>query len=133
MGSNDGVRSRNPTLRALEGFGGHVTRRFNAAVALLAYVNGMARNFEMQAQAQRDSGISDADWMRSQDGAFEAIVASGRYPALSDVTRGSDVDVDLDTVFEFGLQCLLDGYEAVRSAAPLPAEPNPGRVRDAGP
>jgi len=41
----------------------------------------------------------------------------GRYPTLSRITDQSDVDLDLDTLFEFGLERLLDGYAVVIRAS----------------
>jgi hypothetical protein len=49
--------------------------------------------------------------MESQGEALATILASGRFPMLSSIAAqpGPDFRLDLDTLFGFGLQLLLDG------------------------
>jgi Tetracyclin repressor-like, C-terminal domain len=84
----------------------------HAAITLIGYVRGMAMNFEVEAQAEQDTGMSDDQWMAAQEPTFAAFFASERYRTLSRVTAEPDIALDLHTLFEFGLQRLLDGYAA---------------------
>jgi DNA-binding transcriptional regulator YhcF (GntR family) len=103
------------TLRALGGLGLDPNTRMHAGITLLAYVRGMAMNFESEARARQDTGMTDQEWVDSQEAAFAAAFVAGPYPALLRLTADSRIDVDLDSLFEFGLRGLLDGY-AVRFA-----------------
>jgi hypothetical protein len=47
--------------------------------------------------------------MKSQDAAMAEVLASGRFPTFARVMAGPGLDLDLDTLFEFGLRQLLDG------------------------
>jgi hypothetical protein len=58
------------------------------------------------------SGLTGDEWMAGQEHALEAIVADGRHPNFAGVLRGMEFDLDLDQLFEFGLQRLLDGIAA---------------------
>jgi hypothetical protein len=53
--------------------------------------------------------------MQSQEKTMATVLASGRIPMLSGIA--TQPDVDLDRLFEFGLQLLLDGL-AVRIQHP---------------
>ncbi|MEN3305469.1 MAG: hypothetical protein V7603_1671 [Micromonosporaceae bacterium] len=101
------------TLRALGGLGLDPNTRLHAAITLLAYVRGLAMNFESEARARQDTGMTDQEWVESQDAAYGAAFAAGPYPVLASLTADSRIDLDLDSLFEFGLRSLLDGY-AVR-------------------
>lgn len=48
--------------------------------------------------------------MDTQEPTLLAILATGRFPALS---RLATAGYDLDTLFEFGLQRLLDGLTSL--------------------
>ncbi|GLY65923.1 GntR family transcriptional regulator [Amycolatopsis taiwanensis] len=94
------------SLRALAGLEPRL--RIVAYLAVFGFVRGMAENLEAEAAAQRDTGLSPDEWIRSQEQWMRSIVDSGDFPALVEAFD-HDVDVDLDTLFEFGLGRLLDG------------------------
>lgn len=97
-------------LRALDGPGLDASTMLHAAVTLMSYVRGAAMNLEAQAQAEQDTGMTDEEWMTAQEPTFAAVFASGSYRTLSKLTSQGDIDLTLDTLFEFGLQRMLDGY-----------------------
>ena len=74
-------------------------------------MQGLAVNLEGEARARAETGMSDQEWMDSQESAWSAIRASGRFPVFVELIAGlgDDYDLDLDDFFEFGLQRLLDG------------------------
>ena len=47
---------------------------------------------------------------------LEELLSSGRYPAFAATFTGSDFDLDLDELFESGLQWLLDGISSQQAA-----------------
>ncbi|MGR6318576.1 TetR/AcrR family transcriptional regulator C-terminal domain-containing protein [Micromonospora soli] len=98
-------------LRATAGLGLDNPMRWQAAVTLMAYVRGIATSLEAQAHAEQDTGLTDEQWVETQDAMFRRMMAGGRYPTMA--TLDETVDLDLDSVFEFGLHRLLDGYAAL--------------------
>ncbi|GGV29167.1 GntR family transcriptional regulator [Kitasatospora herbaricolor] len=98
-------------LRALDGRGLDARTMLDVHVLLYGYVEGIAANLEREAQAEAATGLSEDEWMDRQAPAFRAITASPRYPVFSRLVRSVEggYDLDLDTLFEFGLRSLLDG------------------------
>ncbi|MGW8635719.1 TetR/AcrR family transcriptional regulator [Streptomyces sp. NPDC055793] len=86
------------------------------------YVVGAARTQVYAEEAERTSGLTDAQFWQAQEPMLVKAMTSGRYPVLagmSEDTFGPGFDH-----FEFGLQRILDGLEvfvAARIAAPVPA------------
>jgi DNA-binding transcriptional regulator YhcF (GntR family) len=98
------------TLRAM-GFSTHDA--LCAHINLFAHVRGMALARLAETQAERDTGMSADDWMRRRDREVREWADSAGHPGLAHVIR-EPFDFDLDTVFEFGLQRLLDGLDTHR-------------------
>jgi hypothetical protein len=67
----------------------------------------------MELESEQDTGLTDDEWLESQSPIFSRVLESGRYPQLARVIATSEVDLNLDTLFEFGLARLLDGYTAL--------------------
>lgn len=100
------------TLRAM-GFG---TRDMLCAhINLFAHVRGMALARLTEAQAEKDTGMPADEWMRHHDRSPRQQAGSAGHPGLGRALR-EPFDFDLDTVFEYGLQRLLDGIDARRHA-----------------
>ncbi|MEV7786166.1 TetR/AcrR family transcriptional regulator [Streptomyces sp. NPDC088106] len=81
----------------------------SAIMTVDGYVVGAARTQVYQLEAERSSGLTDAQFWEAQRPALEKAMNSGRYPVLaglSEDTFGSGFDH-----FEFGLQRILDGLE----------------------
>lgn len=115
-------------LRATAGLGLDRQLRWHMAVTLMAYVRGIATNLEMRAQAEQDTGLTDDQWVHRQVGTFQQMIAAGGFSTMAALTMEGDVDLDLESIFEFGLRRLLDGYATL--VAPPPAEASgvsPGR------
>ncbi|WP_433427826.1 TetR/AcrR family transcriptional regulator C-terminal domain-containing protein [Nonomuraea sp. CA-141351] len=101
------------TLRAM-GFDAH--DMVCAHINLFGHVRSMALVRLAEGQAEEDTGVSADDWMRLQgDGMRRWLSSAG----LGYVAR-EKFDFDLDTVFEYGLQRMLDGIDARRRALGLP-------------
>lgn len=107
-------------LSAVDGLGLDANTLLRLAVNLFGYVRGSAMNVEMQIEAEQDTGLSDAEWIQSQEANFERVVG-GRYPVLKRIIAAPELSLDPDSLFEFGLERLLDGYAAL-------IDPHVGRV-----
>ncbi|HXT93888.1 MAG TPA: TetR/AcrR family transcriptional regulator C-terminal domain-containing protein [Trebonia sp.] len=86
-----------------------------AHISLFAHVRGMALARLAEAQAEQDTGMTADDWMRHHDRDLRRWADSPGHPGLGRAMR-EPFDFDLDMVFEYGLQRLLDGLDARRHA-----------------
>jgi DNA-binding transcriptional regulator YhcF (GntR family) len=100
-------------LSAVQGLGLTPNTMLHVVVNLFAYVRGSATNLEMELESEQDTGLTDDQWLESHGADFARVLATGRYPHLARVIAASGVDLDVDTLFDFGLECLLDGYAAL--------------------
>jgi AcrR family transcriptional regulator len=98
-------------LAALDGVGLSHDEMFTTHLILFNYTRGTAVNVESEAEAEASSGLSSQEWMMSQLPALQAVLASGAIPTFARVIE-SEYDLDLDALFEFGLDCFLDGVAA---------------------
>jgi AcrR family transcriptional regulator len=118
-------------LAALDGHGLDLATRLTAHITLFGYARGTAVNIELEAEAEAASGLGNDEWMDAQGPALRSIVASGNFPQLEQVFA-ADYDFNLDELFEFGLQRLLDGLAVLIRSAEDPASPRPSRRGVAG-
>ncbi|HKT06123.1 MAG TPA: TetR/AcrR family transcriptional regulator C-terminal domain-containing protein [Rugosimonospora sp.] len=107
-----GMRHTEYAVRALDGLGLDPGTRAHAAIGFIGYVRGMAASLESEARARQDTGLTGGEWVESQNAAFAAAFATGNYPHLA-ALAATEVDLSLDSLFEFGLCRLLDGYETL--------------------
>lgn len=106
----NGIKHTEWSLRAVDGLGLDPNTRLHVAVTLFGFVRGTAVNLEPEAEAAQDTGLDNEQWMDSQEAAMAALLKTGPVPHLARV-MGESVELDLDTLFEFGLRRLLDGLE----------------------
>jgi AcrR family transcriptional regulator len=106
----NGMRHTEWALRALDGQGLTIQEAMYIHTTLFTLVRGLALNLEAEAQAEQDSGLTSDEWMQTQERGFRAIAAAGDFPLLNRLVD-SDMEFDLDQLFEFGLGRLLDGVE----------------------
>jgi AcrR family transcriptional regulator len=99
-------------LNALDGQGLSLAVMLTTHITLFNYVRGTAMNLELEAEAEAASGLTSEEWMDSQESAMRSILGTGRFPLLRQLTA-MGYDFDLDELFEFGLQRLLDGLTAM--------------------
>ncbi|GAA3042877.1 GntR family transcriptional regulator [Kitasatospora albolonga] len=104
-------------LAALDGRGLDPWTVFTAHLTLLTYVRGIAMNVESENAAEADTGLDAEEWMATQETALRAVLASGRFPLLERYTVDG-YDFDLDRLFAFGLDRLLDGIAVLLGESP---------------
>ncbi|MFE3542921.1 GntR family transcriptional regulator [Nocardia sp. NPDC059177] len=92
------------TLRAFDGLELDASTRLHVYATLVNYVRGTAMNIESEARAELDTGMTSAQW-----GAARLAVDR---PLITQLTE-PNTEVDLDSLFAFGLERLLDGLTIV--------------------
>ncbi|GIG91591.1 TetR/AcrR family transcriptional regulator C-terminal domain-containing protein [Plantactinospora endophytica] len=97
------------TMRAVSDRGLDLDLVLHVAATTANYVRGTAVNLEREAEAEQDTGISGDEWMRARQDAVGALLAAGSFPLLARTATRPDIEMNLDGLFEFGLQRLLDG------------------------
>jgi AcrR family transcriptional regulator len=97
------------TLQAIDGLGLSPEMSLVVAVTVIGYVRGVAVSLEMETQAEQDTGLSNDAYMAAQEAQFRAVFAGGAFPTLARMSVQPEIDLGLDTLFEFGLARLLDG------------------------
>jgi hypothetical protein len=75
------------------------------------YVVGAARTQVYQEEAERKSGMTDAQFWEAQAPVLEEVMASGRFPVLASLSEDA-FNPSFDH-FEFGLQRIMDGLEVL--------------------
>jgi AcrR family transcriptional regulator len=104
-----GVLHYEAGLHALQG-SGLEPNEVVAAVALLGgFVESAARQSAETAEAERRSGVTDAEWWQARGSLFDRLEG---YPALETIWREGGYDRPLDP-FAFGLARLLEGLDAL--------------------
>jgi AcrR family transcriptional regulator len=97
-------------MGALSPTGLGVTDRLLVQVLLFSFVRGVASSLEPEAEAVRDTGMTDDEWMEHQGSAFAEFAARNPAPHYEQLFRDElDFEFDLDVLFEFGLARFLDG------------------------
>jgi DNA-binding transcriptional regulator YhcF (GntR family) len=109
------------TMRAVADQRLDASMMLHVAATVASFVRGTATSLEREAEAEQDTGLTDDEWMHTQREALAAALRSGRYPLLAAVSTRDDVDLNVESLFEFGLQRTLDGLGV------LLAERNPDR------
>jgi DNA-binding transcriptional regulator YhcF (GntR family) len=98
-------------MRALDRFDMDPNLQFRAAVMVANYVRGTAVNLAEEAQAEQDTGMTDEQWMRSQQARFAAVLATGKLPLMARFAAADDREFDLDALLDIGLRAILDGLQ----------------------
>jgi DNA-binding transcriptional regulator YhcF (GntR family) len=96
-------------MRAVAGLGIDPATSLYVVLTLVAFTLGTAANLESEAEAEQATGQTSAEWMEQQEESFEGITGSGRYPHLRSLAEVPGFDLELDTLFDFGLERVLDG------------------------
>jgi hypothetical protein len=108
------VAFANWVVRALEAPGLDATKRLQVHALMHNFVQGLAMNVEEEARAHGETGLSEEDWMRSEEPKFIELATRGGYEAFGRVMKdATEFDLDFDVLFELGLKLFLDGIGAL--------------------
>ncbi|TYB95860.1 GntR family transcriptional regulator [Micromonospora sp. WP24] len=106
------------TMRAVADQGLGPTALIHVAATVANFVRGTAVGLQREAEAEQDTGLTDDEWMHAQSSELAAALRSGRYPILARISARDDVDLTLDSLFDFGLQRMLDGIAPLCGVRP---------------
>lgn len=97
---------------ALAGLGLTDQERMTVVISIDGFVIGMTRSQLLHAAAVQSSGISDEEFWTRHYPVLEKAMASGDYPAMAALS-GDAFSRGRDETFDWGLQRVLDGIEAL--------------------
>ncbi|GEL26703.1 GntR family transcriptional regulator [Pseudonocardia sulfidoxydans NBRC 16205] len=106
-----GLRYTEWMLGVLDGRGLDHHTAFTAHLTVFNYARGTAVNLEPERTAQAETGLDSDAWMEANVDSLHALLGRGDFPLFTRMLA-DDYDLDLDALFEFGLQPLLDGLVA---------------------
>ncbi|MPZ27801.1 MAG: TetR family transcriptional regulator [Micromonosporaceae bacterium] len=106
-------------IAGLAGLGLTDRERVTVMIAIDSYVTGFVRNQILYSRAAEETGISDEEFWATQHPVLERAMASGDYPELAKLAEDS-FNAGWEESFEFGLQRLLDGVQALVDARRRP-------------
>ncbi|WP_063059562.1 GntR family transcriptional regulator [Nocardia sienata] len=92
------------TLRAFDGLELDSSTRLHVYATLVNYVRGTAMNIESEARAELDTGMTSKQWGAARLAVDRALITQITEP---------NTEVDLESLFAFGLERLLDGLTIV--------------------
>ncbi|MBB5873587.1 AcrR family transcriptional regulator [Allocatelliglobosispora scoriae] len=96
-------------LTSLDGLGLSLEEVVQTHVVLFSYVRGLATALETEAEAERDTGLTNDEWMQSQEATITAMARAVPHSSVLRLMMESELDMGLDSLLEFGLTRLLDG------------------------
>lgn len=96
-------------MRVLRELGLDPVAALQVTVAIAGLIVGVGASLQMEADAQRVTGITSDEWMAQQEPVMDALDVPGRFPMIAEVAALPGFDLILDDVFEAGLALLLDG------------------------
>ena len=101
------------SLAALDGVPGGVDADalMQAVHTVNAYVFGAVRSEIAESRAERATGLDERRWQATMGPYLERMLATGRYPTVAKVVHGAG-QPDMDTVFDTGLDQVVDGVAA---------------------
>lgn len=115
-----GVPHTEALLAAFDAISGQafdIDTRMHLTVSVFQFVRGVGVSIEPALLARQDTGMTDEEWMDQTVPGLRAAVDPRRYPHFT-VAASTDIDLTLDSLFEFGLARLLDGYAVFLGETP---------------
>ncbi|AGL18189.1 TetR/AcrR family transcriptional regulator C-terminal domain-containing protein [Actinoplanes sp. N902-109] len=93
-------------LSAFDGTGVRAEDRMYAHITLFSFIRGVASALEPEELARRDTGMDGDAWMTGHQPAPRSRAA----PRFQEFVDRDEFELDLDRLFRFGLERLLDGF-----------------------
>lgn len=104
------LRALEAGLAGLRGMGLSDPETLSVVIAVQSFAGGVARMEIEAAEAARETGVTDEEFRRSQEPILTRAAGSGEFPLLAQLSEDA-FSAGFDH-FEFGLRCLLRGFEA---------------------
>ncbi|MDP4504622.1 TetR/AcrR family transcriptional regulator [Nonomuraea turcica] len=106
-------------LRAVDGIGLTDLEMDSVITLITGFVHGAARGAVEAAQAESQTGMTDEQWWAAHAPFLSLIADPGRFPTAARVGQAAGEALNAayspEQAFEFGLQRVLDGIEALVS------------------
>lgn len=104
-------------LRAIDGIGLTDVEMDSVITLITGFVHGTARGAVEAAQAESQTGMSDEQWWAAHAPFFSRIADPNRFPTAARVGQAAGEALgaaySAEHAFEFGLQRVLDGIQAL--------------------
>ncbi|TDD45140.1 GntR family transcriptional regulator [Nonomuraea terrae] len=113
----NGMAHTDRLLRAVDGLGLDPNTMLHAVVSLVNFARGTAVSLAAEEQARTETGITDDEWIRDRESELAELFVSGAFPTLAKVVGRPGLDMDLDSIFAFGLRRQLDGLAVLVARA----------------
>ncbi|MEU8813497.1 TetR/AcrR family transcriptional regulator C-terminal domain-containing protein [Actinoplanes sp. NPDC048796] len=104
----NGLRLSEWVLACFDGTGLDLEERMYVQIVLFTFVRGVANGLEPEAEAVRETGLTNEQWMDTQATTLTEVMDTNRMSHFQQLTE-EGFDFGLDLVFEFGLARMLDG------------------------
>jgi DNA-binding transcriptional regulator YhcF (GntR family) len=101
----NGMAQTDACMAALREQGLGAAQAMQVVLALAGLLSGVGASLQAEVETERETGLTQSDWVEGQEEAFLRLDVGHRFPNLAAV----DDPPDLDEVFELGLSLLLDG------------------------
>lgn len=98
-------------LAALRDLGLGADDMMHAHITLFGHVRGTALSLQSEVHAERDTGMTNEEWLEDRYPRLDVVFTPAEFPTLAHIAEAG-FDYDLDRIFEFGLQRILDGLAA---------------------
>lgn len=108
------------TLGTMRGLGLTPHAMIHIHLSLFGYAQGVAMAVELESQARQDTGLTAEQWMAANETRLDSVQLTGAYPVMSNLFGDEEFDLELGTLFEFGLERMLDGIESLIERSPGP-------------
>ncbi|MGO4103772.1 TetR/AcrR family transcriptional regulator C-terminal domain-containing protein [Leifsonia sp. YAF41] len=129
----NGFRYTEWCLRALAPLELSMELMMYISVIVFSHVKGMAIDIASEAEQQQDTGLTADEYMTTRSPDIAAMVSPQDLPLLASLVRSDDFDLDLNALFEFGLQRLLDGIEGWLARTPVVDNTTPSAKKPLAP
>jgi AcrR family transcriptional regulator len=100
-------------LRAIDGIGLTEAEMDSVLTLVLGHVEGTARRAAEAVEAEKRTGKTDDEWWAANAPLLEKVFDPGRFPTAARVGPVAGAAYSAEHAFEFGLQRVLDGVEAL--------------------
>jgi AcrR family transcriptional regulator len=104
-------------LSAVSGLGLTAVEMDSIVSLVVGFVHGAARVAVEVSQAEQRTGMTDEQWWQAHGPLLEKVMDPGRFPVAASVGEAAASEhqgaFDPQHAFEFGLQRILDGVEAL--------------------
>jgi AcrR family transcriptional regulator len=113
----NGLRMTEYLLRAFDGTALTLIERMYVQILLFTFVRGVASALEPEAEAVRETGMTNDEWMATQAATMQTLIDVHEMTHFERLMVEGDFDLDLEALFRFGLDRLLDGVAGFVAAA----------------